>query len=395
LKIIYYSPHPTHDIVSEVGYSTHQRETILAMQDIGHEVLPVILGGTEKTNVEEYHKNIGNSGVKKRLIKRFLPTFLLNAVKDILLVKHDVRAAKRLEEAILEFKPDLVYERGEYMQDKGLLLCNKLGIPHFLEVNSPCVEEMREFEGPNLFHFWGFRKERNKLKNTKHIFAVSSALKDYLVKKYHPRAQIHVIPNCINENKAIPPANDIAVLRNQLGLDGKFVFGFVGSIFPHHGIGKLIEAFSEVVKKQPSCRLIIIGGGVLQPKFEAMANQLLPENTFIFTGKIPHAEVIKYIGIFDVGVMPDSNWYGSPVKVLEYGLMKKLILAPDNGPLNDIMTSGTDGVLVKSGVENLAKSMFEVAENFDRFSDMGGAFYNRIMKEFTWKAQARKILENC
>lgn len=394
MKIIYYSPHPTHDIVSEVGYSTHQRETIAAMRALGHEVIPVVLGGTEKANVVEYHEGITQPGWFKKALRAILPLFLLNGLKDFLLMRHDKAAAAKLEEAIIKMKPDLVYERGEYMQDRGTLLCHKLGIKHFLEINSPCVDEMRGFEGHDILHFLGHRKEANKIKHTRHIFAVSSALKEYILGQYHPTAPITVIPNCINPEKPIPTADEIQNLRAEIGFDNGFVFGFVGSIFPHHGIDKLIEAFAAIVVQHPTSKLLIVGGSSLLPSYKDKAKNRLPDGSFVFTGKVPHKDVMRYIGVFDVAVMPDSNWYGSPVKILEYGWMKKMILAPDYGPLRDIMESGKDGVLFGEGVKSLAEAMLQTIEKPQSNQEMGQHFYNKIMHSLTWNKQAEIILNS-
>ena len=73
MRIIYYSPHPTHDIVSEVGYATHQREVILALRNLGYEVFPVIMGGTEEANLNTLATNVYKIPLYKRLTKRLFP----------------------------------------------------------------------------------------------------------------------------------------------------------------------------------------------------------------------------------------------------------------------------------------------------------------------------------
>ena len=392
MKILYYSPHPTHDIVSEVGYSTHQRETIHAMRKLGHEVIPVIMGGTEKASVDTYIEGIQQKSSLKKLALRFLPLILINTLKDISLLRHDKRAAARLHDALIEHKPDLVYERGEYLQDGGVKVCKSLGVKHFIEINAPATDEMRSFEGPSLLHFLGHKKERNKLHGTAAIFAVSSVLKKYLLEKYAPAAPVYVIPNCINPEKETPDAGQIAALQQEYNTRGNFVFGFVGSIFPHHGIDKLILAFSRVVHEFPQAKLFIIGDGSQRAELEILATKKLPEGSYVFTGKVPHARVMHYIGIFDSAIMPDSNWYGSPVKVLEYGFLGKCIIAPNNGPLNDLIASGKEGLLVDPGIDNLVEAMRTVVQDKDKVEAFGKNFRTKILEQFTWEHQAKFIL---
>ena len=392
MKILYYSPHPTHDIVSEVGYSTHQRETIHAMRKLGHEVVPLIMGGTEKVSVDSYIEGIQQKSSLKKLALRFLPIILINTLKDLSLLRHDKCAASRLREELEKHKPDLVYERGEYLQDAGVKICKAFGVKHFLEINAPATDEMRSFEGPSFLHFLGHRKERNKLHGTAVIFAVSTVLKSYLIEKYAPTAPIHVIPNCINPEKEVPSKAQLEVLEQEYKTGGNFVFGFVGSIFPHHGIDKLIYAFSRVAHEFPQAKLFIIGDGSQRVELEDLADRKLPKGSYVFTGKVPHARVMHYIGIFDSAIMPDSNWYGSPVKVLEYGLLGKCIIAPNNGPLNDLITSGMEGLLVDPGIDNLVEAMRTVVQDKDKVEAFGKNFRAKILEQFTWEHQAKFIL---
>ncbi len=392
MKILYYSPHPTHDIVSEVGYSTHQRETIGAFRELGHEVLPVIMGGTEAKVVQQYHSEITRESGLKSLVRKIMPLFVVNALKDYLLIRHDKKAVQELKKAIAVFKPDLVYERGEYMQNLGVLHCRKSGIKHYLEVNAPAVEEMRSFEGPSLLHWVGLAKEKSKMQNTNQIFAVSTALGEYIKRRYKPEAPVHIIPNCINENKKLPDATEIESIKNKLGIDDRVVIGFVGSIFPHHGVEKLIEAFSRIVGRFPEAFLLIVGDGILRQKLETMAADLLPANSYKFTGKVPHNEVMAYIGNFNVSVMPDSNWYGSPIKIFEYGLMGKIIVAPDYGPLQDVIKNGADGLLTAGDAASMALAFEQILEQPEIHQKMAQAFKNKILNNYTWKKQAAQIL---
>lgn len=395
LKIIYYSPHPTHDIVSEVGYSTHQRETINSMRLLGHEVVPVILGGTEKSSVDAHIGQISQKSNLKKLLLKLLPLPVINALKDITLIRHDKRAAALLAKALAEHKPDLVYERGEYLQNNGTVLCKKLGIRHFLEVNSPCVEEMRGFEGPSLIGFLGHWKEASKIKNTNRIICVSSALKEFIQKRYRPSATIQVEPNCINPEKEQTNVKPVVGFTEKFDVSNKKIIGFVGSIFPHHGVDELIAAYQTVRVTMPDTFLLIIGDGILRPGLEKMAKTKLPEGSYHFTGKIPHSEIMNWIALFDIAVMPNSNWYGSPIKVLEYGLMKKPVVAPDLGPLRDLAVNEKEAFLFTPGIANLAQVLIKVLHDQSKSNSVAVEFYHKILNEFTWEKQTERVLSNC
>ncbi|GAB5540239.1 MAG: hypothetical protein Salg2KO_23420 [Salibacteraceae bacterium] len=152
MRILYFSPHPTHDIVSDVGYSTHQREMIEALRQLGHEVFPVIIGGATIADLPKATTTQRPSRLT-RLIKSFIPPVLWRTIKDWRLMRHDrLVAGPRLEEAVKKIKPDLIYERSEYCLLQGSSIAAKFNIKHIYEVNAPCVEEWLKFEGNSLLY---------------------------------------------------------------------------------------------------------------------------------------------------------------------------------------------------------------------------------------------------
>ena len=72
--------------------------------------------------------------VYKSLIKRIVPRFIWTSLNNYKLIRHDIKAGKILEENILKFNPDLIYERSEYLQDSGAILANKYKIKYFIEL---------------------------------------------------------------------------------------------------------------------------------------------------------------------------------------------------------------------------------------------------------------------
>ncbi len=395
VRILFYSPHPTHDIVSEVGYSTHQRETIHAFRELGHEVLPLIMGGTTPSEKKVFVQQ----GLKfrlKELFKKVCPPFLFNGLKDYGIRRFDRMAADRLRDAIADFKPDLVYERSEYMQDSGVRICTELGVKHFLEVNAPFIEEMAHWEGPSVLHGLGHRIEKRKLVLTSHVFVVSGVLRDFLAERYRvPLEKMTLIPNCINPDAVITDENKIQSITKRYDLLNKKVIGFVGSFFPHHGLDWLIDAFHSIEAKYPDTVLLIVGGGMNEAELKKQASEKLGADRVVFAGRVPHSEVYNYISAMDIAVMPKSNWYGSPMKIFEYGALGKTVVAPHNGPVTDVMEHLKDGFLTEPGTEALAAALAYLLSHRDTAEEAGRHFREKIFARYTWTRQAETILSHC
>ncbi len=396
MRIIYYSPHPTHDIVSEVGYATHQREVILALRKAGHEVYPLIMGGTEKANLNPLSSEQYQPSVIKKILKSILPKFIWTSLNNYKLILHDRRAGELLEKEILSQKPDLIYERSEYLQDSGAKAARKFGIKYFLEVNAPFVEEMNEFEGYSLYHSKAHKIESLKLKSADKVFCVSSALSDFLVSRYHcHRDKIIVQPNCINPAKTSTDNEQVSRLRQEWNAGHCRVIGFVGSMFPYHGVDLLINAYAQVSKKFPDTKLLIVGDGVVLNDLKSMCRKLDIMQKVIFTGKIPHAEVFNYIRAMDICIMAKSNWYGSPVKLFEYGLMQKPVIAPDTIPVKDVIGNDIDALITGNDEVSLASAIEKLLVNPELAAKLALNFHNKVLSLYTWEKAAERIISEC
>jgi len=390
MKIIYYSPHPTHDIVSEVGYATHQRETIDALKGLGVDVLPLIIGGASLNEMPyKTGKPTEHSGLKK-WIKKIVPTFLWISLKDLKMILNDKKSAEKLKIAIKEFQPDLVYERSEYLLCHSLKVTKQAGVKHFFEINAPFVEEMSKMEGKSFFTFLGHYIEMKKYQSADKIFVVSTVLKEFIKKKYHIFEQnIIVSPNRINSDSFLNKGKGLDLNINS---DGSPIIGFVGSILPHHYLDFLIEAFAVLVNDKIKAKLLVVGEGSLLDSLKQKAKDLKIQDFVIFTGKIQHSEVRNYINLMDICVMPGSNWYGSPIKIFEYGILGKPIIAPDNGPVNDVMEQMKDGVLIKHELKDLVDAMKLLLRDENLRNELGKNFKTKIMNEYTWEKAAHLII---
>ena len=181
-------------------------------------------------------------------------------------------------------------------------------------------------------------------------------------------------------------------LRAQLNFDQKTVIGFVGSIFPYHGVDRLLDAFVSLSSSYPDARLLIVGDGETRAQLEARCAQLKLQEKIHFSGNVKHSDVPNYIELMDIAVMPKSNWYGSPVKIFEYGLLKKAVLAPDNVPVRDVMIPDVDGVLIRDSVDELKSALVRLLKDEDFRNKLATNFHEKVTTKHRWEDVARKIL---
>jgi glycosyltransferase involved in cell wall biosynthesis len=394
LKILYFSPHPLLNLSSSTGYGRHMREMIAAMRKNGHEVQTLIMGGEKSERAIPIVKE--NS--LKKIAKAIIPKIIWESFKDYRLIQFDNQAKQKLNTAMQDFGPDLVYERGNYLMPSGTALVSEKKVRHILEINGPYIEERVELQGKSLFTGKASRAEEEQIANTNLLVVVSSPLKEYFIKKHSiPATKILVTPNAVNFDDIVINGDKVNELRKELHLDGKTVIGFVGSIFPYHGVDILIEAFSNLKQREntKNLSLLIIGDGETLEELKAFAIKKGLKDDVIFTGKVPHNDIYNYIELFDIAIMAKTNWYCSPIKIFEYGALQKPIIAPDTQSVRDVIVQDNDGLLVNPNAKEIATAMQEYLSNIEKRKSHGLSFYNKIKNEHVWQIVAKKIIDTC
>lgn len=397
MKILYYSPHPNLALNSNSGYGTHMREMIAAFRRADHTVEPFIMGGLD----EQYDSSAELSKKRKALniIKNTIPNILWQTAKDLRLIKQDKSFERHLREKIKNFEPDLIYERASYLQPSGVRAAKKEGIPHILEVNSPDVEEKKTLSGGHsLLMSYAARIEQELLETTDVAAVITTSLKEYFDRKYESQKVDFVItPNAINKHRIQWKHENVEIIRTDYELTDSLVLGFVGSLLPWHGVDLILKAFKEINRSHHfNIKVLIVGDGEGITQLKNLSREFEIDRNIIFTGRVPHDHVFDYIEAMDITIYPGSkenkNWYGSPVKLFEYGAMGKPIIIYDQKPIRDVMVHDIDGILIEPEVDQLVSAIRRLIENEELRKRMGKNFQSKVLNEYTWDKNVERVL---
>lgn len=366
------------------------KEMIHAFERLGHTVEPLIMGGNINT---AGNRRAAQAGLIKTLVKKITPPFLWETIKDRQLLSFDRQAALQLQDAVRRFKPDIIYERCSYLQVSGIEVAKQMGVRHIMEVNAPYVEERVVLGGSSLYLKLAAKKEKEQLHKTDTIVVVSTALRDYFIKHFQlPASRFIVTPNAINASAVNLSASPL-VSRKDFGWSpDDYIFGFVGSIFRWHGVDLLIDSFTSISKEWPSAKLLIVGDGEIMPELKQKALLAKLDDKIKFTGSVPHHKVFDYIRLMDATIMAKTNWYGSPIKIFEYGLLGKPIIAPNAGPVKDIMNDKETALLVNPEISSIQQAMEWMLKNREEAERMGNRFREKILASHQWEDNARAVL---
>lgn len=326
MKILYH-----HRIAARDGMDVHKTELIKAFRALGHEVVEVGPGPQQKAK-------FGDGGGIVDVVRRFLPRI----ASECLEILYDHIAWRRLEKAFLREKPDFLYERHNLFLSAGKRLKEKYGVPFYLEVNAPLAEEREKTGGLSLKRF-AHDQEGAVWRAADRVFPVTHVLARSLTAKGVEESRIEVIPNAVDP-EVFHPDIDGNPVRTKYGLQHAVVLGFTGFIRDWHGLDQIIDALPDLAREE-DVHVLIVGDGPARAALETQAEERGVAERIHFTGIISRAEIPNYIAAFDIALQPAVTPYASPLKLFEYLAMGKMVLAPDEENIREVIEDGKNGLL--------------------------------------------------
>ncbi|RPI53958.1 MAG: glycosyltransferase WbuB, partial [Acidobacteria bacterium] len=276
----------------------------------------------------------------------------------------------------------------------GRELARYFNIPLLLEVNAPLVLEQKKMRGLSL-PLVARTTERLVLESADHVLVVSQMLRQYMTDLGVSPDRVSVIPNAADPD-LFGPVVEHSRIRQTLGWEDRFVFGFVGSMKPWHGVDILLDAMRLLGGASSPFRLLLVGAGPELENLRARAGEMGLGEVVHTTGAIPHQQVPDYLRAMDLAVAPyasDADEYFSPVKLFEYMAMAMPVVAARLGQVSEVIEPERTGWLYKPGdAFELAGLIGRLAPEREHRRAVGVAARERVMQEYTWRHNARRVV---
>lgn len=135
------------------------------------------------------------------------------------------------------------------------------------------------------------------------IVSVTASFRRSLGARGIDTAKIDVVTNGVDIGRFSPRPKD-AALETELGLQGCFVAGYVGTHGLAHGLETLLEA-ARIVDAHPDgqrIRLLLLGDGARKSALKEQAAAMGLRNV-VFVDTVPKDEVARYWSLLDVSVI--------------------------------------------------------------------------------------------
>lgn len=187
-------------------------------------------------------------------------------------------------------------------------------------------------------------------------------------------------------------------LRERHGLGDRPVVVCVSRLVPRKGQDVLIRAMPHIRRRVPEAVLVIVGDGPYRPKLEAMAAELAPEGSVVFTGAVSEEELPRYYRLGEVFAMPCRTRLGG-LEVegwgnvfIEAAACGRPVVVGDSGGARESLVPGETGLLVDGRrVPEVAEAVASLLADPETAERMGRAGRARVERAFTWERAAAEL----
>lgn len=375
------------------GYSVRTRYNLAAQTGAG--IVPVAITaldfpGEAVPEVEDVH------GIRHRRLRRAdVPA--VESVDAYL----DAYAAALLP-VVREEAPDLLHvhsgSRGYEAALVGGAIADKLELPWVYEVRgffeAIWSQDLDRAEFAETYH-------RRRDTDTRCMFAadavvtLSESMRADIIGRGVPAERVHVVPNGVDPRSFAPRPRRVDLVE-QYGLAGRFVFGYVSNL-DHYREGQelLVDAAVALRECGINAVALIVGDGTRRADIEAHAMTVGADDTVIFTGRVPHDQVLDHYALMDVFVVPRLDERAArlvtPLKPFEAMAAGLPLLVSDLPALTEITGYGERGESFAVGdVTALTDALVRLARDPTRREELAAAGRCWVETERFWEANGRR-----
>jgi glycosyltransferase involved in cell wall biosynthesis len=181
-----------------------------------------------------------------------------------------------------------------------------------------------------------------------HIVTVGAGYRQHLLDRGVPGAKVEVVTNGVDSALFVPQASD-ETLRARLGLTGKYVVTYAGTVGMAHGLEVVLRAGHRLREHgRDDIVLLVVGDGACRAELEQAAHDQGLGNV-VFTGMVERAQLPVYLASSDACLVHirDEALFSTvlPSKIFEDAVMEKPVIAGLRGEGSDILAAADCGIV--------------------------------------------------
>lgn len=241
------------------------------------------------------------------------------------------------------------------------------------------------------------RLERWMYAGATHIVTVGEGYKAKLLEKGVPSQKIDIVTNGADLTLFTPRPPDEA-LKRSLGLDGKFVCSFVGTLGMSSGLD-IIPRAAEILRDKGCDHIafLLVGDGATREQLQRTVREKRLDNV-VFTGRQDKAMMPHFLSMSDVCLahLQRKDLFKTvlPSKIFEAAAMRKPIILGVEGCAAELVRQAGAGVCIEpENAEQLAAAVETLAEDPQLQQTYAASGYDHVVKHFNRETLAAEYLQ--
>jgi glycosyltransferase involved in cell wall biosynthesis len=230
-----------------------------------------------------------------------------------------------------------------------------------------------------------------------HIVAVGAGYRQHILERGVPEAKIDVVTNGVDADLFVPRPPDEA-LRARLGIGGKYVLTYAGTVGMAHGLDVVLRAGHRLRERgRDDIVLLVVGDGARYAELEQAARDQGLGNV-MFTGMVDRAQLPAYLASSDACLvhMRDEALFSTvlPSKIFEDAAMEKPILAGLRGEGSAIIAAADCGIVFAPGDDAaLTAAVERLADDPEEGRRLGRNGRRFVLEHYERRGLAQDYLE--
>ncbi|MGY5765404.1 glycosyltransferase [Brachybacterium sp. DNPG3] len=383
------------------GYATRTHGLLSELNRIGWDVdgvtrlgYPYDMPGKADMPSVPLHEVVGEVDYRRLLAGREIE-------KKNPLFYYTERYAEHLKELALVERPAILHAASNHWNGlTAVKVANELGIPSVYEVRGlwEITRASREPDWADSEKFrYLARMEADAARGATKVVAITEALREVMIERGVDAEKIAVVPNGVDSERFTPIPRD-EELAAELGVTGKTVIGYVGSVLDYEGITLLMEAAQILARTREDFHVLIVGDGAALEQQKLFVQETGLSRVVTFTGRVPHEDVERYYSLVDITPFPRLPLpvceIVSPLKPFEAMAMGKAVLASDVAALAEIVSPDLNGLLHEKGsVDSLVEQLARLLDDASLRERLGRQARDWVVEHRDWKRLARLIAD--
>lgn len=214
------------------------------------------------------------------------------------------------------------------------------------------------------------------------VVVVTDAFRENLLKRGVPAEKIAVIKNGVDLD-FFRPRPVPAMLRQDLGLEGRFVVSYIGTLGMAHAVDRIVEV-ADLLRAEQDLMFVLVGDGAERKRVENMVQERRLANVRVLPG-VSKESVCDYYAVSDLGLVTLRNKElfktVLPSKVFEWMAMSRPILCAVQGECRALLSAAGAAVFTEpEDVKSMAEAIVRLRkdqEQMRRMGESGRAFVER------------------